>query len=53
MVRIFALVLLLAQAGTTKTLPATDVKAADIQATVKEEIAKKLTDVPKIGRAHV
>src|SRR6267143_5882083 len=46
MARIFALVLLLAQAGTTKTLPATDVKAADIQAVVKEEIAKKLTDVP-------
>jgi mannose-6-phosphate isomerase-like protein (cupin superfamily) len=46
MSRILALVLLLAQAGTTKTLPATDVKAADIQATVKEEIAKKLTDVP-------
>jgi mannose-6-phosphate isomerase-like protein (cupin superfamily) len=46
MTRFFALVLLLAQAGTTKTLPATDVKAADIQATVREEIAKKLTDVP-------
>src|SRR6267378_997978 len=46
MARFFALVLLLAQAGTTKTLPATDVKAADIQAAVKEEIAKKLTDVP-------
>jgi mannose-6-phosphate isomerase-like protein (cupin superfamily) len=46
MTRFFALVLLLAQAGTTKTLPATDVKAADIQAAVREEIAKKLTDVP-------
>src|SRR5438067_12085728 len=46
MARIFAIVLLLAQASTTKVLPATDVKASDIQATVKEEIAKKLTDVP-------
>jgi len=46
MARILAMVLLLAQAGTTKTLPATDVKAADIQATVKEEIAKKVTDIP-------
>jgi len=46
MTRIFAVLLLLAQASATKVLPATDVKAADIQATVKEEIAKKLTDVP-------
>jgi len=46
MARILAIVLLLAQAGTTKTLPATDVKAADIQATVKEEIAKNVTDIP-------
>src|SRR5947208_15763105 len=46
MTRIFAILLLLAQASATKVLPATDVKASDIQATVKEEIAKKLTDVP-------
>src|SRR5213594_5066131 len=46
MTRIFAIVLLLAQTSATKVLPATDVKASDIQATVKEEIAKKLTDVP-------
>jgi mannose-6-phosphate isomerase-like protein (cupin superfamily) len=46
MTRILAIVLLLAQAGTTKTPAATDVKASDIQATVKEEIAKKLTDIP-------
>jgi mannose-6-phosphate isomerase-like protein (cupin superfamily) len=46
MARILAIVLLLAQAGTTKTLPATDVKASDIQATVKEEIAKNITDIP-------
>jgi len=46
MTRIFAVLLLLAQASATKVLPATDVKASDIQAAVKEEIAKKLTDVP-------
>src|SRR2546429_4638194 len=46
MTRIFAILLLLAQASATKVLPATDVKVSDIQATVKEEIAKKLTDVP-------
>src|SRR5206468_12095856 len=46
MTRIIAVLLLLAHASATKVLPATDVKAADIQATVKEEIAKKLTDVP-------
>src|SRR5438128_10027066 len=46
MTRIFAILLLLAQASATKVLPATDVKASDIQATVKEEIAKKLTDLP-------
>ena len=46
MTRILAIALLLAQASTTKTLPATDIKAADIQAAVKEEIAKNLTDMP-------
>jgi len=46
MARILALVLLLAQTGTTKTTPATDVKAADIQATVKQEIATNTTDIP-------
>jgi len=46
MSRILAIVLLLAQAATTKTLPATDVKASDIQATVREEIAKNITDIP-------
>src|SRR5207247_5165411 len=37
---------LLAQASATKVLPATDVKASDIQATVQEEIAKKPTGCP-------
>src|SRR3989475_12515203 len=46
MARILAIVLLLAQAGATKAPQATDVQATDVQATVKEEIAKKLTDVP-------
>src|SRR5262245_66226095 len=46
MARILAIVLLLAQTGTPKTLPATDVKAADIQATIKEEITKNVTDIP-------
>ena len=46
MASILAIVLLFLQAGAAKTLPATDVKAADIQATVKEEIARKVTDLP-------
>ena len=46
MARILAIVLLLAQAGTTKTMSATDVKAGDIQATVKQEIATNVTDIP-------
>ena len=46
MTRILAIALLLVQASTTKTLPATDVKAADIQAAVKEAITKKITDMP-------
>ena len=46
MARILAIVLLLAQAGATKAPQATDVKASDVQATVKEEIAKKVTDIP-------
>src|SRR6266705_2281247 len=46
MTRILAIVLLLAQAGTTKTMSATDVKAGDIQATVKQEIATNVTDIP-------
>jgi mannose-6-phosphate isomerase-like protein (cupin superfamily) len=46
MTTILTIVLLFVQAGATKTLPATDIKAADIQAAVKEEIAKNLTDMP-------
>ena len=46
MFRILAVMLVLAQANSTRSLPAVDVKAADIQATVKQEIATKTTDIP-------
>jgi mannose-6-phosphate isomerase-like protein (cupin superfamily) len=45
MLRILAVLLLLAQAGATRSLPAVDVKMADIQAAVKQEIATKTTDI--------
>ena len=46
MLRNLAVLLMLAQAGATRPLPAVDVKAVDIQAVVKQEIANKTTDVP-------
>ena len=46
MFRILAVMLVLVQANSTRSLPAVDVKAADIQATVKQEIATKTTDIP-------
>ena len=46
MLRILAVLLVLAQAGPTRPLPAVDVKEADIQAAVKQEIASKTTDIP-------
>ena len=45
MLRTLAVLLLLAQAGATRSLPAVDVKLTDIQATVKQEIANKTTDI--------
>jgi mannose-6-phosphate isomerase-like protein (cupin superfamily) len=45
MLRILVMLLALAQSG-AKPIPATDVKAADIQATVKQEIANSTTDTP-------
>lgn len=45
MLKILALLLAFAQSG-AKPIPATDVKAGDIQATVKQEIAKSTTDTP-------
>jgi mannose-6-phosphate isomerase-like protein (cupin superfamily) len=46
MMPILGIALLLLQGAAAKTLPATDIKAADIQAALKEEIAKNLTDMP-------
>ena len=46
MLRILAVLLVLAQAGGTRPLPAIDVKVADIQAVVKQEIASMTTDIP-------
>ena len=46
MFRFLAVMLVLVQANSTRSLPAVDVKAADIQATVKQEIATKTTDIP-------
>ena len=37
---------ILFQAGATRSLPATDVKAADIQATVEREKSTNTTDIP-------
>src|ERR1700732_1595916 len=45
MLRILVLWLALAQL-TANPIPATDVRAADIQATVKQEIANSTTDTP-------
>ena len=45
MLRTLAVLLLLAQAGASRSLPAVDVKLADIQAAVKQEIAGKTTDI--------
>ena len=45
MLRILAFLLLLAQAGATRSLPAVDVKLADIQAAVKQEIATNTADI--------
>ncbi len=46
MTKVFAIALLLAQASATKTLTAIDVKFTDIQATIKQEIATNVTDIP-------
>jgi mannose-6-phosphate isomerase-like protein (cupin superfamily) len=46
MTTILGIALLLLQASAAKTPGATDIKAADIQATVKEEIAKNIADMP-------
>ncbi len=43
--RTLILLVALAQAG-SKPIPATDVSAADIQATLKQAIEKKVTDIP-------
>lgn len=45
MLSILAILLALAQAG-ANPIPATDVTAADIQAALKQAIAKKITDTP-------
>lgn len=45
MLKILAILLAFAQSG-TKPIPATDVKADEIEATVKLEIAKPTTDMP-------
>src|ERR1700737_858350 len=45
MLRTLVLLLEFAQSG-ANPIPATDVKAADIQATVNQEIAKSTTDTP-------
>jgi|SRR5437899_3442037 len=46
MLRTFACLLLLAQAGAGKLLPATDIPAADVQSTLKKAIASKTVDTP-------
>jgi hypothetical protein len=46
MLRTFACLLLLAQAGAGKPLPATDITAADVQGTLKKAIASKTVDTP-------
>jgi len=45
MLRILVFLLALAQSA-ANTIPAVDVKAADIQTTVKQEVAKSTTDTP-------
>src|SRR5262245_4376829 len=46
MAKLLAVALLLVQATATKTLPAIDVKFADIQMTIQKEIATNVTDIP-------
>src|SRR5947199_3865859 len=46
MFRSLLALLILFQAGATRSLPATDVKAADIQATVEREKSTNVTDIP-------
>src|SRR5712691_4086922 len=46
MLKILAVLLVLAQANASRSLPAVDVKLSDIQAAVKQEIATKATDIP-------
>ena len=45
MLKVLAILLALAQAG-ANLIPATDVTAADIQATLRQEIANSVTDMP-------
>jgi mannose-6-phosphate isomerase-like protein (cupin superfamily) len=45
MLRLLAIVLALAQVGATP-IPATDVTAAEIQATLRQQIANSVTDMP-------
>ena len=44
--RIATLTIFLAQTGTMRSLPATDITAADVQATLKQAIATKTIDTP-------
>lgn len=44
--RIVTLTVFLAQTGTMRSLPATDITAADVQATLKQAIATKTIDTP-------
>lgn len=46
MLKILAVLLVLAQGNASRSLPAVDVKQADIQAAIKQEIATKTTDIP-------
>lgn len=46
MLRTLAFLAMLAQAGVAKPLPATDIKASDIGATLKQAIATKTVDTP-------
>jgi len=45
MLRVLAIVLALAQVA-ANPIPATDVTAADVQATLRQEIANSVTDMP-------
>jgi mannose-6-phosphate isomerase-like protein (cupin superfamily) len=46
MLNLVAMFFALAQAATTKSLPATDISAADVDATLKRAIASKTVDTP-------